>query len=254
MSGRMVPVTTSTRRPADHVTHLREHGWARVPDLGVTPAELAEVRGLLDGLMDRFDELPVEKTVDLGAGGQPGRPVVPEVLDCADLQPALRKTAVWRAAHRVAKEVLGPGTFALYDHAIYKPPAATGVTSWHQDAGFDHGRESGLAVWIPFQDTEIVDGCMRYVSGSHLLGRSEHRVRVGPGGKEVHHLEVDDATAVDVPCPVGGATMHDFFTVHGAGANVGEQVRRAWVIDFHTGSPARLAARRVKRVVRTLRG
>ena len=249
----MSPVTTSATAPATYVTHLREHGWARVPDLGVTPAELAEVRGLLDGLMARFDDLPHEKVVDLGVGGQPGRPMVPEVLDCAELEPALRKTAVWRAAHRVAREVLGSGTFAIYDHAIYKPPAPAGVTSWHQDSGFDHGRESGLAVWIPFQDTDVVDGCMRYVTGSHRQGRTEHGVRIGPNGKEVHHVEIDETTAVDVPCKVGGATMHDFFTVHGAGANVGEQVRRAWVIDFHTGSPARLAVRRAKRAARALR-
>lgn len=253
----MCPVTTDARGAAtttNHAEHVREHGWASVPDLGVSPADLAEVRALLDGLMDRFDELPVDKAVDLGVGGAPGRPVVPEVLDCAELEPRLRGTAVWRAAHRVARDVLGPGTFAIYDHAIYKPPAPTGATSWHQDAGFDHGRETGLAVWIPFQDTDVVDGCMRYVSGSHRLGRQEHLVRIGPNGKEVHHLEVDGSTATDVPCRVGGATMHDFYTVHGAGANVGEQVRRAWVIDFHTGSPARRAVRRAKRLVRSLRG
>ncbi|SDF65325.1 phytanoyl-CoA dioxygenase family protein [Klenkia brasiliensis] len=249
---------TSTTAPTGRYGHLadqvRSEGYAHLPELGVSAADLAETRRLLDGLFDRFDELPADKAHDLGTGGQPGRPTVPEVLDCSTLEPRLRDTAVWAAAHEVARAVLGSGTYSTYDHAIYKPPGIGGRTSWHQDAGFDQVLDHGLAIWVPFQDTDVVDGCMRYVPRSHLAGRMEHLTRIGPGGKEVFHLEVDDDSAVDVPCRAGGVTMHDFYMVHGAGQNHGEHTRRAWVIDFATAPLHKRALRGAKRAVLGLRG
>lgn len=233
--------------------HLRAEGYAHVPSLGVTNAELNEARDLLDGLFARFDQLPADKAHDLGVGGTPGRPAVPEVLDCSTLEPRLRRSAVFRAAQRVAEEVLGAGVYPTYDHAIYKPSGPAGVTSWHQDAGFDQELDHGLAIWVPFQDTDVEDGCMRYVPRSHEAGRMTHLKRIGPGGKEVFHLEVEDAAAVHVPCLAGGATMHDFYTVHGAGSNQGSQVRRAWVLDFSTAPLHRRAARRVRELTRRQR-
>ena len=238
----------------DHVGHLRAQGYAHVPSLGVTADELAEARDLLDGLFARFDELPVDKAHDLGTGGSPGRPAVPEVLDCSTLEPRLRTSAVFRAAQRVAQDVLGDDVYPTYDHAIYKPAGLAGVTSWHQDAGFDLELDHGLAVWVPFQDTDVEDGCMRYVPRSHQAGRMEHLTRTGPGGKEVFHLEIDETTAVHVPCLAGGATMHDFYTVHGAGSNQGHTVRRAWVLDFSTAPRHRRLARRLKDTIRSRTG
>lgn len=107
---------------------------------------------------------------------------------------------------------------------------------------------------MPFQDTEVADGCMRYVPRSHLDGRLPHLVRNGAGGKQAFHLEVADETAVDVPCAAGGVTMHDFYLVYGARSNVGRQTRRAWVIDFATAPLHRRALRGAKRAVSGLRG
>ncbi|MEI4278296.1 phytanoyl-CoA dioxygenase family protein [Klenkia terrae] len=246
--------TTTAGRFAHLAGQVRAEGYAHLPELGVSPAELAEARRLLDGLFDRFAELPADKAHDLGAGGDPQRPTVPEVLDCAALEPRLTKTAVWSAAHEVARAVLGPATYSTYDHAIYKPPGIGGQTSWHQDAGFDQVLDHGLAIWVPFQDTEVADGCMRYVPRSHLAGRLPHLVRAGAGGKQVFHLEVADEAAVDVPCAAGGVTMHDFYLVHGARGNVGQQTRRAWVIDFSTAPVHRRALRGAKRAMLGLRG
>ncbi|SCX40080.1 Phytanoyl-CoA dioxygenase (PhyH) [Klenkia marina] len=250
----MTAAQQRTRRYDHLAARVRAEGYAHLPDLGVSADDLAEAGRLLDGLFDRFDELPADKAHDLGAGGDPQRPTVPEVLDCATLEPRLRATAVWAAAHEVARTVLGPGTYSTYDHAIYKPPGIGGTTSWHQDAGFDQVLDHGLAIWVPFQDTAVVDGCMKYVPRSHLGGRMAHLERTGPGGKKVFHLEVDADTAVDVPCAAGGVTMHDFYTVHGAGNNAGTRTRRAWVIDFATAPLHRRVLRGAKRTVLGLRG
>jgi len=227
-----------------------EKGYAHVPSIGLAPEDFASARVLLDGLFDRFSSLPRRFAHDLGASPESaGPPVLPEILEVSTLAPALRRTPVFRAAYALARQMLGEQAFLVYDHAIYKPPGTSGTTSWHQDSGYDPKASDGLAIWIPFQDTGVIDGAMRYVPGSHLGGPLPHLSRTNPDGKVVKYLEVADSDAVDVPCELGGATMHGLHTIHGAGPNLGGNVRRAWILDFEAMSPLRRAYRTSKRAV-----
>lgn len=214
-----------------------EQGFVHVPSLGPSQSDFAEVGALLDRLFDGFDELPRRWAHDLGAArDRNGQAVLPEILEVSILAPALRRTAVYRAAHRLARSLLGPGAFLKYDHAIYKPPGGSGTTSWHQDSGFDIWSTCGVAIWIPLQDTETADGAMRYVPRSHLAGRLPHLSRVNGDGKDVRHLEVDDDAAVNQPCLLGGVIAHDLHTIHGAGPNLGSRTRRALILDYTVAS------------------
>jgi hypothetical protein len=231
-----------------------DQGYVHVPSLGLSAADLTSTRAILDGLFGRFSTLPRRFAHDLGAvRGATGEPVLPEILDVSTLAPALRQTPVYRAAFGLARRLLGRGTFLIYDHAIYKPPGQSGTTSWHQDSAYDPELTHALAIWIPFQDTGVVDGAMRYVPGSHLGGPRPFLTRTNHDGKTVKYLEVADADAVDAPCALGGATVHDQHTIHGAGPNLGADVRRALVLDFSTTSPPRRAVSAVKHLVRSRR-
>ena len=228
-------------------------GWVHVPSLGVDSAELSRARAVLDRLFDRFVDVPRQFAHDLAGGADPAKPILPEINAVSTLAPELRKTAVFHAAHQLAKQLLGPNAYVLYDHAIYKPPGLAGTTSWHQDSGYDPDRTNRLAIWIPFQDTSVEDGCMRYVARSHLGGRQTHLERTTADGKTVKYLEVDEATVAEAPCLLGGATAHDFHTVHGAGPNLGVNTRKAWILDFTTGSVAERAIEAAKEKVRVRR-
>ena len=39
-----------------------------------------------------------------------------------------------------------------------------------------------------------------------------------------------------VPCPPGSVSLHRSYTMHGAGPNLGERPRRAYVLIFRTPS------------------
>lgn len=218
-----------------------EQGFVHVPSLGVAPGDLDVARTALDHLFESFAQVPRQFAHDLGGGTDPENPILPEINAVSTLAPVLRRTAVFRAALRVATDLLGPGTHLVYDHAIYKPPGLAGTTSWHQDSGYDDELETRLAIWVPFQDTDVADGCMRYVPQSHLGGRRVHSLKTTADGKTVKYLDVADGDAVDVPCRAGGATVHDFHTVHGAGPNLGSNVRKAWIMDFTTSTPGAYA-------------
>lgn len=215
---------------------FKAQGFVHVPSLGADPAELQRARAMLDHLFDRFEHLPRKFAHDLAGASNPARPGLPEINAVSVLAPELRRTGVFRAAQQLARQLLGPSAYLITDHAIYKPPGLGGTTSWHQDSGYDAVRTNRLAVWIPFQDTSVEDGSMRYVPGSHLGGRRQHLKRTASEGKTVKYLEVDEADVVDQPCMFGGAISHDFHMIHGAGPNLGTSTRRAWILDFTTGS------------------
>lgn len=224
-------------------------GYLHVPSLGLTPESFGSTRRILDELFDRFGTLPRRFAHDLGVARDPqGQPVLPEIMEVSTVAPALRRTPVYRAAHHLARRLLGPGSYLLFDHAIYKPPGDAGTTSWHQDAAYDPGTDRrGLAIWIPLQDTTVVDGAMRYVPESHRSGPIPHLSCINSDGKTVMYLDVDEAATVDQPCDLGGATVHDLHMIHGAGPNRGADVRRAIILDFTTapiGRRIRHSARR----------
>lgn len=228
-------MTSSTQQ--DFRARFADQGYVHVPALGVTTDDLDRTREVLDRMFDRFATIPRQFAHDLGGGVDPESPVLPEINAVSTLAPELRRTPVFRAALRLATSLLGPGTHLVYDHAIYKPPGLAGTTSWHQDSGYDDELETRLAIWIPFQDTAVADGCMRYVPRSHAGGRRKHSLRTTADGKTVKYLDVANGEAVDVPCDAGGATVHDFHTIHGAGPNVGSNTRKAWIMDFTTSKP-----------------
>jgi ectoine hydroxylase-related dioxygenase (phytanoyl-CoA dioxygenase family) len=230
-----------------------EQGFVHVPSLGVDPAELTRARAVLDQLFDRFVDVPRQFAHDLAGGADPANPILPEINAVSTLAPELRRTGLFRAAQQLARQLLGPSAYVIYDHAIYKPPGLAGTTSWHQDSGYDTERTNRLAIWIPFQDTSVEDGAMRYVAGSHLGGRQTHLERTTADGKTVQHLLVDESTVTEAPCLLGGATAHDFHMVHGAGPNLGTNTRRAWILDFTTGSVAERAIEAAKEKVRVRR-
>ena len=233
---------------------FREQGYVHVPELGPSTADFAVVRATLDRLFDRFDHLPRDWAHDLGGAREPGgAPALPEVLNVSTLAPSLRRTAVYRAADRLARELLGPDAFLIYDHAIYKPPGPAGTTSWHQDSGYDTTSTCGVAIWIPLQDTDVANGTMRYVPRSHLAGRRPHRSQVNSDGKSVLHLDVTDDEAVDQPCRLGGVIAHDLHMIHGAGPNTGADVRRAVILDYSVAPWSKRALSAAKHAVRTRR-
>jgi len=239
-------MTLGATTPMTVQNQFAEQGYLHVPSLGVSQADLLAAGTVLDDLFARFAELPVRYAHDLGAGQDRAQPVLPEILDVSTLAPALRRTPVFKAARDLAKSLLGPDAYLIYDHAIYKPPGKAGTTSWHQDSGYDDALTESLAIWIPFQDTAVLDGAMRYVPRSHLAGPRPHLSRTGPDGKTVMYLEVAEDEAVDAPCALGGVTLHDLHMVHGAGPNLGEQTRRAWVLDFAKASLPRRAVAAAK--------
>jgi len=205
--------------------------------LGVitTEEEIALMRGI-------YDELFAEKAgwndgnlFDFASDEKDGEVKLPQMLKLSHYAPALAQTQFRANCEYIARQLLGPQAELVFEHAIRKPPRVGPATPWHQDEAFFNGLTDyeSITFWVPLQDATIENGCMRFVPGSHRGPLFEHRsINDDP---KVHGLEcpeVNEATAVHAPVPMGGATIHHYRTLHAAGPNTSDGPRRAYALGF----------------------
>lgn len=218
------------------IVEFFKNGFMSVKKL-TTKGDLEGIRALLDGLYERFDELPKELVFDLGdLKYHDGTQRSPQINSATRFEPRLKKTLAFRNARIVARQLLGRDAEFGFDHAIFKAPNNKAATPWHQDMSYGGNVERiswNVAFWIPLQDATVDSGCMQFIRHSHLGPLKEHH-RVGHDDKW-HTLETDDvdaSKAVACPLKAGGATLHMSKTMHYTAPNETDVPRRAWILNF----------------------
>jgi len=219
------------------VVSFHRNGFMAIEQL-TTPDDLQRVRELLDGLFDRFDELPKNLAFDLGDKKlHDGPQVTPQINGATNFEPRLKETATFERASQFAKQLLGEDATFRFDHAIYKPGNNNRETPWHQDIAYGRINPNpiswNVAFWIPLQDATVDSGCMQFIPSSNLGNLLPHHpLEHNPVYHTLQTGQADTQQAVACPVPAGGATAHLPRTLHYTGPNVTEQPRRAWILNF----------------------
>jgi ectoine hydroxylase-related dioxygenase (phytanoyl-CoA dioxygenase family) len=204
-----------------------------------TQEDVVLIRELLQGLFERFDELPKDVALDLGdKKTHEGQQRIPQINQVLELEPRLRETQYFQSASAIAHQLLGDKFRLSWDHAIFKPPHNGKETPWHHDLAYPAQRNPkitnfGVNMWMPLQDVTVESGCMQFIPYSNLGNLLPHHpVGYDP---EVHTLETDEydaSHAVACAIPAGGVTMHQPKTLHYTGPNNTDNWRRAWILNF----------------------
>jgi len=122
--------------------------------------------------------------------------------------------------------LMGPDILVLSTHVFckYPNPQAQKFVAWHQDVTY-WGLEPpfALTAWYAIDDSDIENGCMRVIPGSHRAGIIEHGESALPGNllsinQEVR-AEVDDRGAVDLVLKAGQMSIHHGHLIHGSNPN-----------------------------------
>ncbi len=130
-----------------------------------------------------------------------------------------------------------------HDQLLYKPgqgaaaASRAGNVGWHQDHGYWQCTTDDLATgWVAFQDTDLANGCMQVVPGSHkwgLLPESDFFNTDLDGMKQklAEHVGHDIVTE---PCTLkaGHLSFHHCLTIHGSGPNATDTPRRSLVMHM----------------------
>lgn len=157
----------------------------------------------------------------------------------------------------IAARLMGTDTVRLWhDQAIYKPGTAgqeattAGNVGWHQDYGYWQASSTTnmCTAWVALQDTDLSNGGMRTIVGSHKWG-------VIPESDGFHTQDLEQLAQrfaqqgqgawLDEPCilKAGQASFHHSLTFHGSGPNTTDQPRLSIVAHMMPGDTVYRAGR-----------
>ena len=221
----------------EQVADFRRDGFLAVTQIA-PPEEVTQLRDIFRRLFEGNVGWEKGAQYDLaGTDGDDQPRKLPQLLNPVQFAPELATTRFRANALAMAIQLLGEGTEPWFEHAILKPPRYGAPTPWHQDEAHrdDPGTDyEQLSIWMPLQEATPENGCMRYISGSHLGPVLEHR---SPNDDpRITALECigafDPDTAALCPLPPGGAVMHHCRTLHSAGPNQSDAPRCAYILSF----------------------
>ncbi|MGA3171535.1 MAG: phytanoyl-CoA dioxygenase family protein [Chthoniobacteraceae bacterium] len=226
------------------LAEFRERGFLAIEHLACE-ADVIYVRGVIEHLFNiKAGHNEGAYFNFAGADDDPNAPHLPQILRPCNYADGLRKTALYRQAYAIARQILGPEARFTFDHALNKPALIGPATPWHQDESFRHPifDYEEISIWVPLQPVGDANGCMEFIPGSH---RGEVLAHRSPNNdRRAHALECcgdfDLSQAISCPLPAGGCTIHTARTLHGTGLNRSPAPRLAYVLSF--GTPPRPAA------------
>ncbi|MBD2703518.1 phytanoyl-CoA dioxygenase family protein [Spirosoma sp. BT702] len=124
---------------------------------------------------------------------------------------------------KLAEHVLGEKIAKGDVEYFNKPPGIGKPTPPHQDAYyFMLSPPQAVTFWIPLEDVDLDNGCLRYVKGSHRLGMRLHGKNATLGFSQTivdFGTDVDRKNEVAVPAKAGDVLAHHGMTIHRADGN-----------------------------------
>lgn len=152
---------------------------------------------------------------------------------------------VWRLASHppliaVMRELMGPDLLLLATDFFvkYGSPDAAAFVAWHQDVTY-WGLEPPEAhtAWIALDDSDVENGCMRVIPGSHRRGIVTHGTAQRAGNQlsinqEIPDELVDSSAAVDVVLRAGQMSVHDGHLFHASQPNRSHRRRCGMTVRF----------------------
>jgi hypothetical protein len=227
---------------AAEVAHYNAHGWVKLPRF-VDPDVVGKILEIARGRMgdDGDSNEAYGRNVpyfNAEGGGGLVHPLMRPLLEaCSENAKLLMNRRVDR------------GIRYFTDVFAAKLPASrvtknegNGPTSFHQDfPSFAVDLSGGMTFWVPLEAYAPEAGTMSFVSGSHTLGAlgSFDKGDLLEHMPELCDLPMSEAMHYDV----GDVTVHSHMTVHGAGMNLTDRPRWAYLITINpadaiwTGAP-----------------
>lgn len=244
-SVKLAPQPTSVQDAGDSVSLTRDQldffqnqGYISLRQL-TTSEEVSGLKASIEDLLKRRVGEKEGAQEDFLAGQKRDvRRTAPQIMNPVNYLPDLHKTACFRNAHAIAKQLLGENATCICDLAIVKEANFGTATPWHQDEAFrDPSMDyHELNIWVALQDVTVKNGCLLYLPESHKNEVMEHGApNNDPTSQALECIApFDRDAAVACEIPAGGCTVHHSRMLHSGGPNVTDRPRMAYIMIFGT--------------------
>ena len=216
----------------EQVAYFHEHGFLRIPEM-FTPGETDELSDELDRLVHDW------AVTDKGWSGPWRKAYMNAETEKKSKLTAMHDlqfySAAWMRAvtHRKLAEamhdILGSDVELHHSTLHIKPPEAGHPFPMHQDYPFyEHTNGSYVDVLVHLDDTSHANGEIRFLDGSHKLGKLKHITETAEGPCSPH-LPTDEYRLEDtvaVPAKRGDVVLFNIYTIHGSYINTTDKARR----------------------------
>ncbi len=135
------------------------------------------------------------------------------------------------------ERILGPNLLCWSASFFAKKAQDPGLVTWHQDSTYwGLSKPDIVTAWVAFTPSNVENGCMRVIPGSHTVDQLPHRDTFGANnlltrGQEVA-VEVDASKAIDVVLAPGQFSLHHVRLVHGSEPNTSDGPRIGFAIRY----------------------
>lgn len=221
----------------EEIEHFHEFGWVqlkRFVDPSVLGRMFERARELMGDDADSNGPPVAEgvKYFNPQRSGGPSDPVMRPLLDevgkSASLLLNRRKADGSRVAVRYYSDFFVPKLPA----AKQSRHGGNGPTAYHQDfITFAVDRTGGMTFWFPLEAYGPEAGTMSFVNGSHQVGVLGDYTTYGGGDALDAFPELRDRQMSDpITYELGDITVHTHLTIHGAGPNLMDRPRWAYLL------------------------
>jgi ectoine hydroxylase-related dioxygenase (phytanoyl-CoA dioxygenase family) len=207
-----------------------------VPDV-LSPAEVAELRAVTDGFVERARAITTHDAIyDLEDSHSPAQPRVRRIK-----APHLHHAAYAALVRHpkivaVLQDLWGPDIRFDTAKLNLKSAGFGAAVEWHQDwAFYPHTNDDLAAVGVMMDDMELENGPLLIIPGSHKDPVvHDHHGEDGRfcGAMDPGKQEVDYRAAVPLTGRAGSITVHHVRAVHGSAPNTSNRDRRLLLFQF----------------------
>ncbi len=216
-------------------------GYVHLPGI-LSEEELTEIEAVYDRFTSGEIEVLGKDLCDMA--GEYGRSIDEFKIINAMLPrrywPAWRGNLYEQRAASISEQLIGGGLELDYDQLLAKRPGEPdAIFGWHQDLAYwiDTPDPRTTTLWLALDDSDVENGCMRFVPGTHLEPELRpHHAKTGD--REDSHALLTELREKDRVQPAeikrGDCTVHNERVLHGSGGNTSERWRRAYIIAYRT--------------------
>lgn len=205
-----------------------------VPDV-LSPAEVAELRAVTDGFVERARAVTTHDAIyDLEDSHTPEQPRVRRIK-----APHLHHAAYAALVRHpkivaVLQDLWGPDIRFDTAKLNLKSAGFGAAVEWHQDwAFYPHTNDDLAAVGVMMDDMEPANGPLLVIPGSHKGPVFDHHAEGRfCGAMDPGKQEVDYRAAVPLTGKAGSITVHHVRAVHGSAPNTSNRDRRLLLFQF----------------------